>query len=219
VQRKWLSHIPVFCRAILLPMMLNSKQLLKPVQKLRKTIKKLPKNPSPEQVHRLRTRSRRVEAAARALKLDETKRGRRLLRAVAPVRKRAGKVRDLDVLTGLTASIANGIQSSGSEQQAIQLLHSLGLKRFRFAKQLYEGVAGKRKKALRRLKSFSKLIQRKMAEAKRAGPGVQRWQTGPTAAAVYLSASLAAWPKLSEENLHPLPAAGERAALCAGPRM
>jgi CHAD domain-containing protein len=86
-------------------MSLDPAKLQEPLRRLRKLLKNFPKQPSPEQVHNLRTRTRRVEAMLRALMLTSRRNGRRLFQELAPVRKKAGKVRDMDVLTGFSASL------------------------------------------------------------------------------------------------------------------
>lgn len=86
-------------------MSLDSNQVQKPVRKLRKIIKKAGKEPSSQEVHDLRTNSRRLEASLAALSLHSKGNGRRLLKDLSRVRKRAGKVRDMDVLTGYAATL------------------------------------------------------------------------------------------------------------------
>src|SRR5260370_17176367 len=86
-------------------MPLEPQHIQKPVRKLRKLVKKAPKRPTPDQVHDLRTHTRRFEATAQALRLDSKRNERRVLRALARLRKRAGKVRDMDVLTAHTSNL------------------------------------------------------------------------------------------------------------------
>jgi CHAD domain-containing protein len=54
-------------------------------RKLRNSLKNVPKQPSPEEVHDLRTRTRRLESTLHALMLDQKQNGRRLLAAVSPI--------------------------------------------------------------------------------------------------------------------------------------
>ena len=79
----------------LISMALDPEKLQKPLRKLRKSLKQLPGRPSPEVIHDLRTRSRRLEAIVHALMFDRHAPGKRLLGSIAPIRKRAGKVRDI----------------------------------------------------------------------------------------------------------------------------
>ena len=75
------------------------------IRKLRQSLKKAPKRLSPAKVHQVRTQVRRVESILEALSLD-TKRGqRRLLKDLRKIRKMAGKVRDMDVLSAHLATV------------------------------------------------------------------------------------------------------------------
>ena len=60
----------------------------------------MPKRPGIEQIHDLRTSSRRFETEVDAFGLSSKPNERRLLPDLRRIRKRAGKIRDLDVLTG-----------------------------------------------------------------------------------------------------------------------
>jgi CHAD domain-containing protein len=76
----------------------------KALRELAKTLKSLPRDPLPEQVHKLRTATRRVEAIAPTL-VDKNK-SERLLKSIGPVRKAAGGVRDMDVLISKVRKLA-----------------------------------------------------------------------------------------------------------------
>ena len=78
-------------------------QLDKPIRKLRKVLKKMAGEPAPKQVHDLRTNSRRLEATLQAIDPDQNE--RKILTRVSRLRKSAGKVRDMDVLTGYAAEL------------------------------------------------------------------------------------------------------------------
>jgi CHAD domain-containing protein len=68
--------------------------------RMNRYIGQLSKNLTPENVHHFRTNSRRVEALIDTL-APETKNKKKALKLVAKLRKRAGKVRDIDVQIGL----------------------------------------------------------------------------------------------------------------------
>src|SRR5262249_5046943 len=85
-------------------MALDLHSIERTIPKLRKLLAKAPRRPAPEQVHDLRTRTRRFETTMEALALDSRSNERRALRDLARLRKRAGKVRDLDVLTAYAAA-------------------------------------------------------------------------------------------------------------------
>ncbi len=71
----------------------------KTMRELQRSLKSMPEDPPPKEVHKLRTATRHVEAIAFALPETENKKSRRLLETLEPVRKAAGGVRDMDVLT------------------------------------------------------------------------------------------------------------------------
>src|SRR5947207_1384162 len=87
------------------PMPLDADRLQKPVRKLRKFMKKMPRRPTPDEVHNLRTNTRHVEASMEALSLDSKRQGQCLLKDLARLRRRAGKARDMDVLTGFASNV------------------------------------------------------------------------------------------------------------------
>ena len=113
-------------------MSLDREKFHKPVKILRKLLKKFPRRPLPEHVHRLRTHTRRLDAVLRGLMLTSRRNERRLVEAIARLRKRAGKVRDMDVLAGFVCTL----RVSGENDCRIQLLEHLGAQRFRRARKL-----------------------------------------------------------------------------------
>ena len=72
------------------------------------TISKITGKPAPKNVHRLRTVTRRIESLVSYSHPDLKKKLERSLEKMADLRKRAGKVRDLDVQMGLLETLGNG---------------------------------------------------------------------------------------------------------------
>jgi CHAD domain-containing protein len=66
-------------------------------QKLSRELTRLVKKPVPESVHKFRTNSRRVEALLSEVIIESHRNDEKLLRLLARLRKKAGRVRDLDV--------------------------------------------------------------------------------------------------------------------------
>jgi len=75
---------------------------------LSKAISKVTGKPAPRVVHRLRTTIRRIESLVSYSHPDLKKKLERSLERMADLRKRAGKVRDLDVQIGLLKTLGNG---------------------------------------------------------------------------------------------------------------
>lgn len=173
----------------------------KPVRQLRELLKSLPENPPPEEVHQLRTRARRIEAVARALEPTARKETRRLLKAIKPVRKAAGGVRDMDVLT---ADLLHLKQHAGSESM-VRLIEHLGALRSKSAGKLLDTVSRQRKPARRHLKEYSCVIESVAAGKKPVrseGFFAPESGDGAVSGADGLIAELSRWPALNARNLH-----------------
>ena len=78
------------------PVTPEQKQIRMVFARISRHIGRLARDPKAEDVHRFRTNSRRVEALTTEL-LPENGNKKKLLKLLAKLRKRAGKVRDLDV--------------------------------------------------------------------------------------------------------------------------
>jgi len=66
-------------------------------QKLGRELTKLTKEPAPASVHKFRTNSRRVEAVLSEVAPELNRNDKKLLKLLSRLRKKAGRVRDLDV--------------------------------------------------------------------------------------------------------------------------
>lgn len=163
-----------------------------PLRQLRKSLKRLPDDPSAESVHALRTRARRVEAVSSALIDHHKKKTRKLLKAVKPVRKAAGEVRDMDVLI---ANLLSMPHDQGGDS-LVRLVEHLGKMRTESARNLLDLLAAKQKHANQYLKRYSKLAGKWLAK----GNGNS---TVPGEAPIALAAELGRWPNFTANNIHP----------------
>src|SRR6184192_1983505 len=134
-------------------MPVNVDRIQKSVRKVRKFVKKAPRQPTPEQVHDLRTNTRKLESALHALSLDSNGNEQRLLKSVKQIRKRAGKIRDMDVLTANVCSV----KVNGEGDCEVQLLEHLGARRHKYAKKLHSSV-------LKESAVLKKTLQREVAD-------------------------------------------------------
>jgi CHAD domain-containing protein len=75
---------------------------------LQKSVARLERDVTARDVHRLRTTIRRLESVIGYTNPDVGKKQQKALDKLEELRKRAGKVRDLDIQIGLMAAIANG---------------------------------------------------------------------------------------------------------------
>jgi CHAD domain-containing protein len=179
-------------------MALDNIRLLKPVKKLRKLVSKMKRQPPPPEVHDLRTNARRFEIVFKALALDEEGVGKKVLRDVGQLRKRAGKARDMDVLTG----IASTLHLPGEEDCSVQLLEYLGARRRKHAKRLQAELKDRRLSLRKRLKRtasvLSKLLREKGTPGEAGTPADNAAST-----AVKLASELAIPRRLGRQSLHP----------------
>jgi CHAD domain-containing protein len=187
-------------------MSLNPDRIQKTVRKLRKLVKKAPKRPTPDQVHDLRTHTRRFEAATQALRLDSKRNERRVLRALARLRKRAGRVRDMDVLTAHTSNL----HVDKDQDCLVQLLEYLGSARYQHAKKLSQEMRDSGPALRRRLKRTAIRFEKLIPNGKNGKNGKKKSSDSQTqvaaeaaATALKLAADLEIPPTLNKNNLHP----------------
>jgi CHAD domain-containing protein len=181
-------------------MALDAKRMQKTIRKLRKLVRKTPKRPTPENIHDLRTYTRRFEAAVAALNLDSRRNERRLLRDLSRARKRAGKIRDMDALTSYTANV------NANQQQdcLVQLLEYLGARRYGQAERLQAEMRKRRCALRRRLKRASVRIDKLMVATNKDSAAAQNGASADAmASAVKLSEELTVPATLTKNNLHP----------------
>jgi CHAD domain-containing protein len=174
-------------------MALDQDKIRKTLRKLRKALKPGSRWRSPDRVHELRTRTRRVECVIYALKLDEKNSGRGLLKATGRMFKRAGKVRDMDVLI----AFASGLPIDPHDQHLTQLTRHLHEERHKAALKLHSSVAEHARTACHDLKTCSTSLQNTMTEQ-----DIQQRQSNAAVFALQLSGELAALPRLTPANMH-----------------
>jgi CHAD domain-containing protein len=78
-----------------MPAVQNSRRSV--FQKFRRDLQKLASHPAPQRVHKFRTSSRRVEAQVTELLPRQGRNHKKLLKLLGKLRRKAGRVRDLDV--------------------------------------------------------------------------------------------------------------------------
>jgi CHAD domain-containing protein len=165
-------------------------QVEKPPRKLREQLKTFSSDPHPADVHSLRTQARRLEATVAAVALGHDKASRRLLKLITPVRKAAGKVRDMDVLIADVLTLADSHRSEGM----VRLVEHLARMRVKHARKLHDIVEQQRPEARHQLKQLSKML--KKAVKKDWGD-----RSGEAAPQILIS-ELTHWPDLNAGNLH-----------------
>jgi CHAD domain-containing protein len=159
----------------------------KPIRELRKSLKRMPSDPPMKAVHTLRTRARRLEAISAALLPNDERHTRKLRKVLKPLRKTAGEVRDMDVLTVKALTVAERL----GDEAVAQLLEHLQARRVECADELLDAVDQNSKQAGRRLKRLLKRVEKEFHK--------NSSQAGPTNK---LIDELISWPALSVRNLH-----------------
>lgn len=173
----------------------------KAVRELSKTLKSLPKDPPPGEVHKLRTATRRVEAIVPVLAQVEGKESRRLLKSIEPIRKAAGGVREMDVMIGNARKLARRAEGDS----LTRLLEQLQIARQQNAGELRSVLGRRRSEARQTLKDYSSLIRTAAAHAKRtlSTSGLPTGgHDGIHSAAANVVRELGEWPPLNAENIH-----------------
>jgi len=173
---------------------MDTKKVEREFRKLRRSMIKLRKRCSPSEVHKLRTRSRRVETILQTLSLDQNGSGQRIIEAIIPVRKRAGKVRDMDVLIELAASL----DIASEAECKVQLLEYLGHKRFAKARKLHKSARKYRSSVTPELKGLASSVERTLDRHNDPSD----WPAYAAATALRLGGEIRKWPKLTARNLH-----------------
>ena len=182
-------------------MALEPDRVERPLRQMRRLLKELADDPTPEQVHRLRTRARRIEAAAGALQAADERAARRLVKVIRPVRKAAGTVRDMDVLTEKLLAMPR----EDNDESLGKLVEKISRTRQTSAAELLATVHRQRKKARKRLKEYAQIVSsaaRAKKPVQRAAPQALDSGTEGDSAAHQLLDELRRWPALDQRNLH-----------------
>ncbi len=176
-------------------------QAEKVLRKLRKTLHRFPARPSIEEVHDLRNQARRFEAIADTLKLDGSDSNARLLKTIKTIRKAAGAVRDMDVLSQDALTLAE-TRKSRDETPILRLLHHLHSERMRNARKLKNAVKRRRASLTREFKRATREVKKRLMAA--GAKDLAKGGVNPLeeASLMDLMLDLRLWPDLSAENLH-----------------
>jgi CHAD domain-containing protein len=180
-------------------MELDADRIRKNVRKLGKALKQAAKQPSPDKIHDLRTHARGFEATLEALSLDSKRNERRLLRRVGDIRKRAGKVRDLDVHT---AHLSMLHIKEEERDCGVQLFEYLGAARYKRAARFVALMRKYRTVIRKRLKRTSSRIEKFLDQNDQSSSQSEAVKNA-IASALSLTSELATPANLNRGNLHP----------------
>jgi CHAD domain-containing protein len=177
-------------------MSLDQQRIHSLFRKLARQSAKLADKPQPHEVHQFRTATRRVQAVLEELVPEPDRNQRRLLKQLARLRRRAGRVRDLDV----QIAALRGLKLSEAPGRKTQVLRTLIEIRSKREKKLADGMDTA---TLRELRN-----RLKRAEAKLK---VKTKDFDPLVRALRMFARVsAAQATLNEDVLHKYRLAGKR---------
>src|SRR5215831_11638673 len=180
-------------------MSFDIKRIDKSSRRVKKFIRKNSRKPSSTAIHNVRTSIRSLETTFTTVGLDSKGKVRRLLDDLRDIRKRAGKVRDMDVLTADAVTLADDKE----RDCLVQLLEHLGAERNKHAKKLHRVIQTTRSQFQRDLKQKLKQLQKVLKHAEDNDSARSDAVPLAIAKAIELSSGLKSPAKLNRNNLHP----------------
>jgi CHAD domain-containing protein len=178
-------------------MAFDVEKIEKSERKIRKFLGKNPKRPSSDAIHNLRTRTRSLETVFNTLNLRPKRKTKRALRELSLIRKRAGRVRDMDVLT---ADVLH-IKHEGDQDCFVQLVEYLGEKRNKSAKKLRRVIKARGSRFLSHLQQSIKRVD-KTLQRSASNPSDSDATQMTMAKVIQLSTGLQEPRTLTRKNLH-----------------
>src|ERR1700687_5900086 len=122
-------------------------------QRLGRELTKLTKEPVPESVHKFRTNSRRVEAVLSEVAPELNRNDKKLLKLLSRLRKKAGRVRDLDVEIASLRTLKNPAGNGHKSQFVDALVEERARHEQRLAKAFDRATSNEVRKRLKRAAS------------------------------------------------------------------
>jgi CHAD domain-containing protein len=122
-------------------------------KKLERDLLRLASKQTPERVHKLRTGTRRVETLLKELTPERSRNEKKLLKLLGAIRKRAGKVRDLDVQLAALRSLKIPQQPRRKTQLTQELIELRAEQENKLTKTLTKATVREIRKRLRRTAS------------------------------------------------------------------
>jgi CHAD domain-containing protein len=180
-------------------MSFDLQRIQKSTRQVKKFLRKHPKEPGVNAIHNLRTSTLSLETTFVTLGVAANAKVRRLLGDLRDVRKRAGKIRDMDVLTADVFTLTK----EGEQECYVQLLEYLGAERTRYAKKLRNMIVSGGPQVRRNLKRNSKRVTKLLEKPENSRQVRSEAVPATIAKAMQLSSSLTSPARLNRKNLHP----------------
>lgn len=168
-------------------------------RRVKKFFRKNPRRPSAVAIHHVRTSIRSLETTFTTVGFDSKGKVRRLLHDLRDIRKCAGRVRDMDVLT------ADAIALSHDEERdcLVRLIEYLGAERNKYAKKLNRVIRTTGSQFQRNLKRSVKRLEKALKQAEHNDSTGSDAVPLAMAKAFKLSSELNVPTRLNRNNLHP----------------
>jgi CHAD domain-containing protein len=131
-------------------MSIDAKRSRLTFQRLGRELTRLAKHPAPASVHKFRTNSRRAEALLSEVVPELTRNNKKLLKSLSRLRKKAGRVRDLDVEIASLRSLKIPGGNGHKSQFVDALIQERGRRENKLAKAFSRDTAAEVGKRLRR---------------------------------------------------------------------
>jgi CHAD domain-containing protein len=173
----------------------------KALRDLGKSVKSLSGDPLPKEVHKLRTSARRVEAITGAL--PPGKKAKRLVKSIEPLRKTAGGVRDMDVLTANVHKLSQSVPADSLSR----LVEHLESSRTEEAGELQRELQRERKVLRLNLKQYAEMVQETWPDSDFGNSAAahsrnDRHRNAENATVKHLARELGEFPVLTGGNIH-----------------
>jgi len=147
------------------------------LRKLRKILREIPGQPTPELVHQLRTTIRRTEILLGSHGLSERQDGAKLLGQLNKLRRRGGRVRDVDVQIAALRAVHIGRQEDTKARLMAELEHQRGKQQKKLVAAIEERFSDRMRARMRKLEtSISSGNQKREQKRPRLSP-VRLWRS------------------------------------------
>lgn len=131
-------------------MLLDRDHIRTTIRKLSRQLSKLSASPTPDRVHKFRTSSRRVEVLVADLARKRSRNDTKLLKQLARLRKKAGRLRDLDVQSSALRSLKIPQQPGRKSQLTSTMAEERARRERKLVKALNKRAVAEVRKRLKR---------------------------------------------------------------------
>src|SRR5215471_3963213 len=180
-------------------MSFDVKRIDKSSRRVQKFLRKNSRRPSSTAIHNMRTSIRSLETTFNTVGLDSKGKVTRLLHDLRDIRKSAGKVMDLDVMTADALALADDEE----RDCLVQLIEHLGAERNKYAKKLHRVIQTTGSQFQHDLKRKLKQLQKVLKQAANKDSAGSHAVPLAMARAIELSSGLESPARLNRNNLHP----------------